>query len=277
MAPLPPGFSTRPIECGWAVLRDDLADALLAAGVATPHVLTPAAWVQGRRPHPVVELADARRVVVRECAHGGLWGRIAGCSFWGASRALQELAVAAGARERGAPVPEVVGVVAKPLALGLCRLFVLSMHVPDALDLRDLLERGPRLSARQRHGIARAAGRSVAGCHAAGLHHADLHVKNVLVQSLRGAEPAVHVIDLDKAALRDALSPRQRRASLSRLNRSIEKWPALRRAVSERDKLAFWKAYVDALPAAKPSESRACATVPWVHRLAWAWSPKHER
>ena len=287
MSTLPSGFSSHPVHCGWAVLRDDLADALLAAlgreqlgahtspekmrtKVRATNALPEGAQMHGRAAHPVLSLGGALgRVVVRQCCHGGVFGKLRGRLFWGASRALNELRVCTEARERGAPVPEAAGVVAIRRGVGLCRLLVLTREIPQAVDLRQLIESGLALSPAQRREIVTAAAQAVAACHKVGLYHADLHVKNVLVQSAQGPEPKAYVIDLDKATLHDVLTSRQRLANLARLSRSIEKWPVVRRAVSIRDKLRFFHEYTHRSGDLADGALHACASVPLAHRLAW--------
>ena len=287
MNTLPPGFSRHPVDRGWAVLRDDLADALLAAvcsaqlaahtsvekmrtKVRTTSALPAVAQAHGRAAHPIISLGrELGRVVVRQCCHGGAFGKLTGRWFWGASRALNELRVCAAARERGAPVPEAVGVVVLRGRAGLRRLFVLTKEMPDAVDLRRLLESGVELPTSQRRKIAAAVAEAIAACHQAGLYHADLHVKNVLVQSAQGPDPKAYVIDLDKATLHDALTPRQRLANLARLHRSIEKWPHTRQAASPRDKLRFFRAYTRRSGDFAEGAMDACASVSLMHRVAW--------
>ena len=267
MKPLLPGFSRHELDPGWAALRDDVAPALFEAGVGQPERLPCDGSARGRLAHPIVDLGEQGRVVVRRCSHGGLVGKALGQRFWSPSRALNELAVSVAARARGAPAPEVVGVIVLPRAVG-CRLFVLSRLIPDAVDLRVLLESAP-LSAARRRRLAHAVAQAVAACHNAGLWHADLHVKNILVQSLNDPEPRAYVIDLDKATLHDALSPRQRLDNLARLHRSVEKWPAVRAAIGPRDKLRFLRAYERVSADLGRDAAQACARVSLWHKLFW--------
>ena len=273
MASLPEGFSSHEIEHGRAVLRDDLEEALLAAGVADPDALTTGDRVRGRVSHPIVELGgDQGRVVVRRGVHGGLLGKLMGRLFWGESRGLDELRVSTAARERGAPVPEVVGVVIHQRRAGFRRLFVLTREIPGAIDLRELIESGVAPSPSQRTKILRASAEAIAACHNAGLYHADLHVKNILIQSPQGPAPRAHVIDLDKATLHELLTPRQRLSNLSRLNRSIEKWPTTRETVSERDKLGFFVTYMQRSETLGEDAAARCGQVSLLHRLSWGVS-----
>ena len=272
MPPLPDGFSRHEIEHGKAVLRDDLAEALLAVGVADPDALTTGDHVRGRVSHPIVELGGEQgRVVVRRSVHGGLLGNLMGRLFWGESRGLNELRVSAAARQRGAPVPEVLGLVAHRRLAGFCRFFVLTKEIPDAIDLRELIESGVPLSSTQRTRILRGSAEAVAACHNAGLFHADLHVKNILVQSPQGPTPRAHVIDLDKATMHESLTPRQRLSNLARLNRSVEKWPATRASVSVGDKLRFFVEYTRQSKALSRGAAR-CERVSFFRRLSWSLS-----
>lgn len=275
MTPLPDGFSLHEIEHGRAVLRDDLAEALLAAGVADPDSLATDDHARGRVPHPIVELGGEQgRVVVRRCVHGGLLGKLTGRLFWGESRGLNELRVSTAARERGVPVPEVLGLVVHQRTAGFCRPFVLTKEIPDAIDLRELIESGVSLSPGQRAKILRTSAEAVAACHSAGLFHADLHVKNILIQSPQGPAPRAHVIDLDKATMHESLTSQQRLSNLARLNRSIEKWPATCESVSVRDKLRFFLAYSRQPGTSGKDAVTRCGQVPIFHRLGWSLSRK---
>jgi 3-deoxy-D-manno-octulosonic acid kinase len=58
--------------------------------------------------------------------------------------------------------------------------------------------------------------------HAAGVVHADLNARNILV----GPERAIHLVDFDRARIREGDATGFRR-NLARLRRSLEKlWPA---------------------------------------------------
>ncbi len=265
----PEGFSRYELEEGWAVLRDDAAQALLDAGVGRPEALPPSPDALGRRPHPIVDAGgEVGEVVVRQCRRGGAIGWILSDTFRSPRRALRELRVACCARERGAPAPEVLGVVVRPARWGAKRLYVLSRRLAGAVDLRAWIESSPPPSPRVRQAAARRIAQAIARCHNAGLYHADLHVKNVLVR-VRGDDAEAFVIDLDRARLYDRVPPRMRLANLARLNRSIEKWPSTRRAIGPRDKLRFFRAYQQECGGLGPGAQTACVRVSWRHRVAW--------
>ncbi len=270
MPNLPEGYSHHDLDAGWAVLRDDLADALLAAGVGQPEELPVERVALGRVPHPIVDLGERLgHVVVRKCQHGGAAGRLMGRAFKSAGRAMKELEVTLAARERGAPVSDVVGVVVTPCKWGFKRIFVLSQLLPNTIDLRSWLESGAPLTPAQRQAVSRAVAKAVGLCHQAGLYHADLHVKNILLESPAGPEPKAYLIDLDKATLGKRVPPQRRLMNLARLNRSIQKWDSTRRLVTPRDKLRFFRAYQRDCGGLGHGAQQTCGRVPLKHRIAW--------
>jgi len=186
-----------------------------------------------------------RRVVVRQFVHGGALGGLRGTLFWGARSMLHELRVAAHALAAGVPT-------ARPIALRVQRVLgplvtghYLTEEVPGAEDLLALCRRGDALvkSAGRRQAVARAVASVVAALHDAGISHGDLNLRNLLI-SARHDPPRVHVIDFKKARLHTEVTLREGLRNLVRLDRSVVKWPASRRAITRADRLRTLRQYV---------------------------------
>jgi hypothetical protein len=224
-AAVPPGFAVRREGSVVLVLRESLADALAAAGVADPEAAAAAAGpaartFEGRGRPRSFPIPGGGRVVARRYLRGGLLAGLAGGLFPGAGRFLRELRAAEEARGRGAPVPEPLGLVVHEAGGGTARGWFLSREEEDAGDLRDLLLR-TRPGDGERRDALRAAGRAVRALHDAGVLHADLHVKNLLVA--RGGARA-WVLDLDGAEVGAGPLDRERRSvQIQRLDRSLVK------------------------------------------------------
>ena len=88
---------------------------------------------------------------------------------------------------------------------------------------------------------------AIADMHDAGILHADLNLKNVLVRNPFDA-PEAYVIDFDRAELTARPTLRQRLANLLRLDRSVVKWAASRRAVAPADRLRTLRCYLARYP-----------------------------
>jgi tRNA A-37 threonylcarbamoyl transferase component Bud32 len=221
------------------VLRDDLADALIAAGAASPESMRGrgAAEFEGRGRPFSVEVPGAGRVFVRQYLHGGALRRVTGDRYRGDARFLAELRALDEAARAGVPVPEALGFVSRPAGLSTRRGWLLAREVAGAADALAFLASRP--GAARRRGVLESAGRAMRRLHDAGFEHPDLHLKNLLVTE-RGD---VLVLDLDAARRRDALTHEQRLAGLFRFDRYAAKQAAAGRSVSRADRMRVLRAY----------------------------------
>ena len=188
-------------------------------------------------------------LVVRQFVHGGLLGRLWGTAFLGSRAMENELRVAARALEAGVPT-------CRPLALRLERAWgpLLRAHyvteeIPDTLNLLEVSRRvleGGNVPPPARFELAGAVAAAIAAMHRAGIEHRDLNLKNVLVTP-RAHPPAAFVVDFKKARLRARVSLERGLKGLARLDRSVLKWPASRRAVTLSDRLRTLRAYARAV------------------------------
>ena len=242
MAFLPPGFSRRELDGAVAVLRDDVATALVAAGVAAPESLrrrADAAY-EGRGAPFGVEVPGAGRVFVRQYLHGGALRKVTRDLYRGEGRFSAELAALTGAATAGVPVPEALGFVSVAAGLGLRRGWLLAREVPGAVDvLRFLCDAPP--AARRREVLA-ASGRAVRALHDAGFEHPDLHLKNLLLTP----QGAVLVLDLDNAERVGEVTGEMSRAALFRFDRYAAKQAAAALPVSRSDRLRVLRSYAGA-------------------------------
>ncbi|MCO5171980.1 MAG: hypothetical protein M9894_37250 [Planctomycetes bacterium] len=215
----PPGFTR--VERAGAVLvvREGLADALVAAGIEDPEALvarSPAALV-GRGRLARVDLGAAGRAIVRPLLRGGLLGKLVRRVSFDRARALTELRVSAEAAARGAVVLDVLAAVTRPTGLGW-RHGLVTREVEGAIDLAAALAAYP--GGRDRRRALRAAGAAVRRLHDAGVDHVDLNLKNVLLRP----DGQALVIDLDRCRLGAGPAPAHvREENLVRLLRSWTK------------------------------------------------------
>jgi TP53 regulating kinase-like protein len=193
---------------------------------------------------------DGPGLMVRQYAHGGLWGRLAGTLFCGKGRMLDELRLTMRALRCGVPTAPPVAVRVERVGGPFLRAHYVSERILETTNLLDFFagldaegplptEQGGRLAA----GVADA----VARMHDAGILHGDLNLKNLLVRDAFD-EPQVFLVDFDRARLVGDLSLRQRLANLLRLDRSVMKWAASRRAVGPKDRLRLLRAYLARYP-----------------------------
>jgi hypothetical protein len=155
----------------------------------------------------------------------------------GPGRALDELAATRLLRERGAPVPRPLLVVARRRRVGFEVAFG-TQHEERSRDGIRVLAEAPGRAALCR--VAAAAGRAVRRFHDAGGRHADLHVGNLIWREGGGD---VLVVDLDRCRAGASPGPARRLHELMRLYRSLRKRGLLDR-VGARGCAAFLGAYV---------------------------------
>src|SRR5262245_39729437 len=123
MDAIPQGFTRRADGGAVVVLRDDVAAALLAAGIGRPDALETraSAGFEGRG-HPfAVDVDGVGRVFVRQYLHGGALRGVTGELYQGDGRFLAELTAHVEAARAGAPVAEALGFVSHAGGLGLRR------------------------------------------------------------------------------------------------------------------------------------------------------------
>jgi hypothetical protein len=239
MDSVPAGFSRRELRGSALVLRDDVAQALVAAGVDEPESLRSraAATYEGRGRPFGVEVAGAGRVFVRQYLHGGALRGVTGDLYRGDGRFLAELAVLVAAARGGVPVAEALGVVSRPASLGLRHGWLLLREIPGAVDVLRFLESAP--SAARRRAVLVSAGLAIRALHDAGIEHPDLHLKNLLLTP----DGRVLVLDLDRARRLPAVSREQRLDGLFRFDRFAAKQRKAGMPVSRTDRLRVLRAY----------------------------------
>jgi tRNA A-37 threonylcarbamoyl transferase component Bud32 len=235
-------------HCQDKVNRDDLLrlpailEALPGGSSRLPGRKTWWAWEPSWHPGP--------GLMVRQYAHGGLWGRLTRTLFLGGRRMRHEFALALYARIAGVPT-------SAPVALRIERAwgpFVTALYVseriPGTANLLELCrsaDLAERLTSPQRRRLASAIAGAIGAMHDAGIVHADLNLRNILVRDPFG-QPEAFVVDFDKAKIVERPSLNRRMANLTRLDRSIVKWAASRRAVRAADRLRFLRAYLQRYP-----------------------------
>ncbi|NQT88997.1 tetratricopeptide repeat protein [bacterium] len=211
----------------------------------------------GRAPMERIALPHDGVALVRHGRRGGLLGKMLGGAYFDGTRSLRELAVSDALRRRGVPTPEVVAAIRHTVCPGVYRMETLVREVPHARDLAAALPDSPD--------ALDAAARLLRQCHDAGLAHPDLNARNILID----ADGQAMIIDLDRAALADALSLQDRAAMLARLYRSLHK---LGLPVDD----ARWKRFYDAyaqddadLGAAWDTVLRRCRRELRRHQVWW--------
>lgn len=259
----------------------------------------------GRGAHLFI-ISGGKRVIIKHCRHGGLWGRLAGRLLWSHRRPIKELTHTELALQKGVATAEVVGARLERVFWPFYRAELFVLEIDGAEDLVHLLMRcSLEGSVRLKREFIGPVARAIRQMHNAGVYHADLHLKNILIQGLGASAsgrqagdraPAlyspdalpsglkVYIIDLDKSMLFEELSFRQRAENLLRLDRSVEKFKAWRPRkglkdqrfkglkgtglLTRTDKLRFLKKYFDNKDDYK-AFLRSNATHHTWHRLWW--------
>ena len=188
----------------------------------------------GREAHPVVDLANGERAVVRRYRRGGLVRRFNRELYFGGNRAFDELRATERARAGGVRAPVVVLAVERPALMGY-RAMLATLLVPGARDAAAWLASA---SDEERRTMLREAGRQLGAMHAGGVGHPDVNLRNLLVAAGEDGAPAVWLLDFDRAQVfPGAATSARRERDLRRLARSARKlaapfgadgWAALR-------------------------------------------------
>lgn len=217
------------------------------------------------------------RVIVRPYKRGGLLTNpLLKDTYWGTRRFLQELEVSTLAFNKALPVSEPLGIVLEPKALGFYKAFIISREITGAQDIPTVLESFKDLEShllfQKKQKLLKALASAIVEFHNGGIYHPDLHLKNILVQENQSGQPAIYIIDLDRAKYHEHLKFSQRVRNLVRLNRSIIKL-GLDKIITPSDRLSFLKSYLELISQNKPpitrSISQRCARNIRFHRFWW--------
>lgn len=238
---VPPGYTALADGARRALVRDDLVPALgawlLTAPLAPPPGATP---IDGGRGAAFRVAFGETGAVVRLGRRGGAVARVVRDWYAGPRpRPWRELAVSGAARERNAPVPEVLAACVH--GWGAYRSAVVTAELPRVRPVLDALRAAA--PGEPRHAIARAAATAVARLHRAGVGHPDLNLGNVVL-----GDDGAAVVDLDRARIgRGVPSARARERSLRRLARSARKLDPAGETIDAATTRAFHEAYRRAL------------------------------
>lgn len=214
-----------------------------------------------------IGLAGGRpNLIVRRYVHGGLLARITRSLYFGAERAIMELAVSEAARTGGVCTAKAVGILVTPCFGPFRRLAWISEEISDSEDLVHyccrLNDYPPETAALEKRGVINEAAKQIRKLHDLGIFHADLHLKNLLLRRREMETPAVYIIDFDRASMPGALSAGQRLRNLKRLARSVRKVRVAQQVLSDWDRLRFLRAYLRGMPEARKLFRK------WAHKLA---------
>ena len=255
------GFEERAFGGAAVILRSDLANALMDAGVEEPEAMVARLGERRRfagRGHPaLVDLPTgdgaALPVVVRAYRRGGTLRGLFPPTFFSGDRARVELEALGAAAVAGVAVARPVAAIRRS-AWGVgYRAWLITEEIPDC---RDLLERLSDRDGFDPRPTIEAVGRAMRRLHDAGIAVPDLHVKNVLVPDASPGTPVL--IDFDRASVGPGPLPESRRLTqLFRFDRSLEK--AARRGVrvtrGERARLV--RGYLGDTPIERETRLRA--------------------
>ncbi len=209
---------------------------------ATPERVDGEPWTRGGRGATwALAVDDGTRAVLRWYRRGGALRHLVRDRYFGwRPRPLTELLTTETARRHGVPAVEVLAVRVDRLGGGFYRGAIVTREIERAETLAEVVLRRPQ--APERAATIDAVARAVSTMHDRGVHHRDLNAANILVQR-DGDRIAVHLIDFDRATIRAAVTPRQRRYALRRLERSLAKLDPGGTLVTTEDRATFHRSY----------------------------------
>ncbi|MGH7483484.1 MAG: lipopolysaccharide kinase InaA family protein [Longimicrobiales bacterium] len=255
-------------------ILDDAIRAVRESGTLFDHARTHATrrLESGRGALFLTTLAG-RDCVVRHARRGGalapllddLHARI------GAPRPVRELTVSHAVAALGVATPAVLAAAVYPGPAWFYRGDIVTAYVPGSADLAAVVFAGAGGSAGAGDGIpaedaAAAAGRLLREVHRHRIDHPDLNLKNILVVrggGVGGGEGGVRalLVDLDRARIRERLSPARATAMLRRFERSWRKWEG-RTGRREPAALAAFRAGYEERPQAQANDPAPGPTRP---------------
>ena len=174
----------------------------------------------GRLPVFAAPFGDGKTWVVRTCAHGGWWGRLARDRYLGPGRALREIRASEKLAQTKIPTPRIEAVVFYPLGPGN-RIEVVTSMVPESLDLVQHLARRPGTAERAR--LFSAVRKLLDQLYRHGVRHPDLNARNILLASTPRGGFTAWLLDVDVVIFGEPRNPCVDQANRHRLLRSLLK------------------------------------------------------
>ena len=227
--PPPPGFQAHQLPHAYAWVRPNRAKPLLSFWKKTGAHLRLREAVRrhpqsvrfpGRLPVVSAPVAGMGTVVVRPCAHGGLWGRLARDFYLGPGRALREIRVSERLAQTRIPTPRIDAVIfyaAGPWN----RIEVATSLVPESRDLVQHLTRRPGIAERTR--LFSAVRKLLDQLHRHGIRHPDLNARNILLAPAPQGGFSAWLLDVDAVRFGEPGNQGVERANRHRLLRSLLK------------------------------------------------------
>ncbi len=272
----PPSFSLIKKDWGYLLLKDDFKDPLLNLGIGDFNQflkknLTGANFLKGRIPHPSISLKNDMRVVIRQYTHGGLFRWVTRDIFLLGSRSFRELTLTEEVRSCEIPTIEPIGAAHQCVAPFFYRSYLLSLEIPQAMDLVQYFQTlGPPNASEtllRKRQIIRSVGLLIRQFHQKGFFHGDLQLKNILIKE---GQPLL--IDFDRSYRKSLLSTREKMRNLLRLNRSIEKWKRLGLPINRTDQWRLFQSYAGDDPEIQKAIKKVIRTYSLrllLYRLGW--------
>jgi len=258
------------------LLKEEFKDILVQRGICDFGTFLKsqsqsARYLTGRTSHPSLILTEGKRMVVRQYSHGGVLRAFTKDLYLFGSRSFRELFLTEEIRSSGIPTIEPVGAVRQLVPPFFYRAHLLSLEIPEALNLVEYLQeaqmRLPQNLPSKRRTI-RNVGLLLRRFHDAGFFHRDLQLKNILVAA---GEP--FLIDFDRSYRRPSLSIDQRMRNLLRLDRSAEKWKQAGLFITRTDRWRLFSSYAKGDEEIFRAARRIGRTYPirlFFYRCSWA-------
>jgi len=274
--PIPSSFLVIQRRNVFLLLREEYKDLLLRQGIEDVEAFLQehrqtSNYLRGRMLHPLVSIKDGVRMVIRQYRHGGLLRLFTRDLYLRGSRSFRELVLIEEILACGIPTIQPVGAIHRLVLPPFYKAYLLSLEVPQAVDLIQYFQKIGSHPSREdlliKRKIIRATGLLLSQFHQAGFFHGDLQLKNILV-----ADHQPLLVDFDRSFRKQSLSKKERMKNLLRLNRSVEKWRRLGLPITRADRLRFFRAYAGEGLEAWDMMKKALRTHSvqlFFHRLCW--------
>lgn len=194
-------------------------------------------------------------VIIRTYKRGGLSALVLPDVFSDARRPLEELIITERGRQKGAPLPEILGLQIKWLTPLFYRARIIIKIIPETKTLEEFIlalseENDRQKLYQQKTALVASVAAALKALHSAGICHRDLNIRNILVKPA-GLDFTTYIIDLDKSIYQTTpkqLSMDEKTGNLIRLNRSLEKMlfktgQSFKSVISHADRLRLFELY----------------------------------
>lgn len=237
---------------------------------------------EGRSYTRILSLPDMKgRVLQKHYVRGGYLRSLLGDLYVGDPRPIREMEVREHLEQTSIRVPDLYAARLEYICGSVHRADVFYEYISGAESLQKRLHTyapgGPSSHVSRRRTLLTSTGLYLAKLHSEGVLHGDLHPENILIpEEDRGITPEQFVlVDIDQARVRSERTEREKRRSLRRFFRALDKLRLSEGILKRTDLIRILRAYGREQPYMRNTYPSVLRSWEWwmkMYRIWWRWT-----